>query len=904
MLRPVRPFRRSSPSRPLAAALLLGAGLALVVHAPQPARAQPLAAKPTQQTTTLTSEQLDALLAARIYRTAVLDLRASLNPGPTDFAIAQAALAHAKVFAPQSPELARAMVSAAFAASDEQGVQDATRELVRLDPTDTVAQLRLLSSRIRSIQTVEQRTAAYDRLLGSEGDRLDPSVRSRLALDAALVAREVGNERTFADRLRLAVQLDPSNKDAALLALSFAGPQAQDSRARFELLSNLLLSDPLDPAVHLQVRDELAAGGAYAQAERFHSSAMRISGQGEGLIEKLEGLSLRWRTASPAVTVSELNKLLAIARDQQRRALEARGGDVPADLRRPEEIRLPIELEELRALAALAAADSATAQAAITDLVASHAETAALMRDPVRRGDISEASAQEAASQADIKSVAWRLLAGIDAPAASEALPAIIDALPTKDADPRVAVLRTLTQFAAAQDQAVLDGTQDATPDEPYRAIPRALVLARQPGKLREGAVLLREVERRMPLTALGTWAGSRATTLDLTSAHAESATLTSLARGIPTWVDAMATRPGVFQTLTLDHDTNRAKATDVVGLRVRVKNVATVPLAVGEQQAIASRVVLTPRLEVSPPQLASLLQGEVVELDRALRLTPGQELAFTVLRPEAGVLSWVIGSGSANPTRLRYRALQGFGYDVNGILAPGPGGIDTSTGTLERESLPLSRLSIEQLTEKVATAFTAELPELFIACRAAMISDEVARRTANAGSLSQAASTPAGPNVQALAQALADAYTTWSAQHRALALSELPFLGDVPSMSVFDAVAQQETEPSVLPLVVLTRVIDAASPALAAAESSVSPPARRIAALQRTRLASGGGTLASRGLLVTAGLGTLAASESQAAPAPTDAAPASSSSGAEQPAAPSLIEPAPANRKPVDRTP
>jgi hypothetical protein len=849
------------------AGVAIGAA-ALCLAAGQPVLAQPLAAKPAQATT-LSDAQLDALIAARIYRTAVLDLRASLNPGPTDFAIAQAALLHAKVFAPQSAELARAMVSAAFAADDDAAVQEATRDLVRLDPTDTVAQLRLLSSRIRSLQTVEQRTSAYDRLLGSDGDKLDASVRSRLALDAALVAREVGNDRLFADRLRLAVQLDPSNKDAALLAVSFAGPQVQDARARFELLSNLLLSDPLDAAVHVQVRDELASGGAYQQAERFHANAMRISGEGSGLIETLEGLSLRWRTSGATVTLAELNKLLAIARDQQRRAMEASSANAPADLRRPEEVRLPIELDELRVVAALAANDTKAAEAAMADLVATHAEIADLMRDPVRRGDIAEAEAIETASQASIEAAAWRLLTGIDAAAASETLPAIIESLPAKDADPRVSVLRTLTQFAAGQDDAVLASTADATPDEPYRAIPRGLVLAKQPGKAREGAVLLREVERRIPLTALGTWAGSRATGIDITSAHAEAATLTSLARGIPTWVDAMSQRPGVFQTLTVDHEAARAKATDVVGLRVRIRNVATVPLAVGDNQTIGSRIVLTPRLDVTPVELGMLLQGEVVELDRTLRLVPQQELSFSVLRPEAGILSWIIGTGSATPTRLRYRAMQGFGYEVNGIATPGPGGIDTSTGSLEHEVLPMSRLSLPELTEKASTAFVAELPGLFIACRAKLVTEEIARRLVNGGLVTQAASTPAGAEVQALVQALADNYASWPAPQRALALTELPFVGDCPSMSVFDAVAQQETEPSVLPLVVLTRVVDVSSPALAAAETSVSEPARRIARLQRERLTASGSTLAARGLLVTAGMtNPLAAQAAQGSPA------------------------------------
>lgn len=835
-------------ARVLMVAMTSVCGLAVSV----PALGQPLAAKPSQQQG-MTETELDQLIAARIYRTAVLDLRAAENPGTADFALAQASLQYAKVFAPQSPELVRAMISAAYAANDEATVQELTKDLVRLDTSDTVAQLRLISSRIRSLQTVDQRTAAYDRLLGTDGDKLDPSLRSRLALDAALLAREIGKDQVFVDRLRQAVQLDGSNKDAALLAMSFAGQQPLDVRARFELLSNLLLSDPLDPAVHMQMRDELAQGGAFAQAERFHLIAMRISGTGEGLSEQLDGLCLKFRNAGPSATLTELNKILAVARDQQRKALDASGTGSIGDLRSPENVRLPIELEELRVASAMAANNAEAASIAMADLVASHTERSELLRDPIRRGEMSEAEALDAASQHDIEAAAWKLLSGYETTTTLQGLDALIESIPNKGEDIRVPTLRTLAAYAAGNDAQVIESTQGVTADEPYLAIPRALALAKDKGKVREAAQLLRDIERVMPLTAMGALAGHKATTLDMTSSHTEAATLGSLARGIPTWVDAMSQRPGVFQSLSVEHDRQRASPRDVVALNARIKNVSSVPLALGDAKTIGSRIALTPRLEVSPPELALLLQGEVIELDRKLRLMPGEELNVSVQRPEAGLLSWVIGTGSASPTRLRYRALQGFGYDINGILAPGPGGVDTTTGTLEREGLAFARLSMKDLAEKVRTAYASELPDMFVAARAVLVCDEIERRKANGGVITSPAAVPAGADVTELVTALAESYATWSAQHRALALTELPFAGDVPMMSVFDAAASLEVEPSVLPLVVLTRVVDASNPALATAEGSASNHARNIAALQRKRLEGGGQTLAGRGLLVTA---------------------------------------------------
>src|SRR5690606_22072900 len=116
----------------------------------------------------------------------------------------------------------RLLLEAWYAAGDEAKVIEVTREIIRLDPSDTVAQLRLISDRISRYQSVEERQTAFDRLLGESGGAIDPSVRSRLALDDALLARELGDEQRFVERLSMATQLDSSNKPAAVLAATYA----------------------------------------------------------------------------------------------------------------------------------------------------------------------------------------------------------------------------------------------------------------------------------------------------------------------------------------------------------------------------------------------------------------------------------------------------------------------------------------------------------------------------------------------------------------------------------------------------------------------------------------------------------------------------------------------------------
>lgn len=157
------------------------------------------------------------LVAREIVRTALIDLRSQQMPGPGDYAVASAMLEIARSLTPDDTNLLRRLIESERAAGNETRVMQHTRELVRLDPSDTVAQLRLLSWNASQKQTVEERLAVYERYLGPEGQKAisDPAVRSRLALDAALLQRELGNEKDFVRLLSLATSLDSSNKEAA-----------------------------------------------------------------------------------------------------------------------------------------------------------------------------------------------------------------------------------------------------------------------------------------------------------------------------------------------------------------------------------------------------------------------------------------------------------------------------------------------------------------------------------------------------------------------------------------------------------------------------------------------------------------------------------------------------------------
>ncbi|QKK09382.1 MAG: hypothetical protein HND58_15265 [Planctomycetota bacterium] len=296
-----------------------------------------------------------------------------MHPTPDDYLVAAGVLDAARMFAPDDPELLRGRIRAAWAAGEPDALESLTRELVRLDPRDTVAQLRLASARIGTIQTVEGRLKAYDRLIGSAGAAIDPSVRSRLALDAALLCRENNNFAGFADRLAVALQLDMTNKDAASLAWQMFAPMMETPTERLELLLSLLMADPTDPNVHRSISNELALQGAFVEARRFHDLALTLYAQADSPVSDqlvLESAVLRWQIDGPEAVVKTLNEELGLMRQQAVMQIQAyQEARMPIDsLPKPEEILLSPRYNHMRLVAALMADDKATVSASLVDM--------------------------------------------------------------------------------------------------------------------------------------------------------------------------------------------------------------------------------------------------------------------------------------------------------------------------------------------------------------------------------------------------------------------------------------------------------------------------------------------------------------------------------------------------------
>ena len=245
-------------------ALLAGTPAGLAQDARRPTEA-PKSAEQQQTEQAQVRRSVSNLLTRWSLRRA----RNLLEPDVVDYRLTALGLRLARRGTPEDAELLRNEIEAWTAADDAARVIEATRALVRLDSRDTIAQLRLIDTQIGRLNTVEERRQAYARLLGPAGDSLRGTVRSRLALDAALLAREDGDDQAFLELLTQATLLDSTNKNAAALYASVMMPFARSPVERFELIANVLQSDPLDAGAYENAAIDLMSNGAYRGAQRY-----------------------------------------------------------------------------------------------------------------------------------------------------------------------------------------------------------------------------------------------------------------------------------------------------------------------------------------------------------------------------------------------------------------------------------------------------------------------------------------------------------------------------------------------------------------------------------------------------------------------------------------------------------
>jgi hypothetical protein len=238
--------------------------------------------------------------------------------------------------------------------------------------------------------------------------------------------------------------------------------------------------------------------------------------------------------------------------------------------------------------------------------------------------------------------------------------------------------------------------------------------------------------------------------------------------------------------------------------------------------------MLLSPKVDVGMVPAATGEAATVVRVDRRLRLLP-QEGIDVSCWADSGVLGWFLERMSLVTSHIRWRALQGFIVDENGTYQPGPMCQGADSEALSRSAATHGRESVPGLIGWIQTGSLNDLADCMIT-----IKSRAMRSGEEPGGLSDA-------EKASLATALAAKYPTVEPSARLLFIAELSPAVHEPWLEPVDKLIHEETDKSVLPLALITRVKGPGDPLLDRAAASGVPDLVALAADLRARLAAGG---------------------------------------------------------------
>ncbi len=785
-----------------------------------------------------TNGQISGQLASDAVETvSTLDLSLNKPVTPDDFLLAMHLLSMAVELDPNDADLARSLVEAAWMAGDQEEVIRATRVVIRNDPRDTVAQLRLISSIINRQQTVEGRVAAFDRFLGPEGQSIDPAVRSRLTMDLALLERERGNEAGFLSALRKAAKLDPSNKAAQSLVAQHYSNQIDDSAMRMRLQLRVLNADPLDPHLHLSIARMCAAEGATDAAWRFLNNAIRIykidNGQTPALLQEQQ-LSLLWQYEGPQAILDELNPSLADERATLQARIDARlaASEPIDDLQTPDDIRYERGIDQIRLLSAFSLGDQETVDSVLRDLqLGLNAFYDGVVEQLKQRGanrtEILGSFLREVVGYQTM-----RAIVGVEQETIKRDMARIIENAP--ELEPFFQPFEPFSLFAGGEYEASKKQAMETL----GRSGPRDLIIAlssERLGQTEEAIEIYTQLTLDYALEAAGAYARTRLK--DLTGNESQitevGEEMQQLAANVPQWFDKMITNPENTMALSVEPVKSSFEYGEHAALRISLTNRSTLPLSLGSSHPIDSNFLIVPGFREIESSFRGVGSAQVLDLGRRLRLKP-LETVNIVVDPDSVQTRWLIHSQPQSVIRQRWRALQGFKPLRGGGIVNSPFGLVSESPLIERKVLPESRASAQRLIEGIGSDDATTFRLSVLGAVAAMYRPDLRP------DLEQS-------DIEAIVDALWSGYERSDTTTRVWMLGSLPVKAAVPALASFDERVQRmltsdslidpEIDPTLVAMVLMTRVDSMNSPIFDVAKAHADSRLGWMADLISTRI-------------------------------------------------------------------
>jgi hypothetical protein len=820
------------------------------LYGQQPEAQPPAPDRPAAKAPENSEVEPRAFIAKEIVRLALMDLRAIARPSPDDYQAALVLLGLAHDLDPKNTEIIRRQIEAAFNSGNQDAVIEHTRALLLEDPSDTVAQLRFISASIsRQHQTAEARLGAYERYITST--KLDPSIRSRLALDAALLLRERGDEAGFNQKLIQSLQLDSTHKEAAALAVTvFTSRFPNDDVGKLDLLVNLLKADPVDPNIHLSIARILAGAGAYKTASRFHTNALTISSQlGTTTDQSIaENRVLKWYTDGPAAVVQAMAEALAGERDAAARELKRLvDAHKPTEsAKKPEDIRPSSQLQALSILAADAAGDRASVTGQMKDFTERTKDLLTQLANPKQRGaGVSDSEAVQTSRQAMVQLNTLRLWVNVDAEKYNQDKESVEGI--RKDFPQAATIMDALWAVRSGKPQEAIDACRDLQNERAARvATGMAYEALEKPDKAIE---VYRGLVHDEPLELAAAWAHSRILALGAADDRKRAETLERLVADprVPAWIDDVVLQPREFVRVQA---TVPNAVTDVITpnpVTITITNLSNIPLALGSDRAFNSRFALMAKLDQGAAEW--LTRPEVIDLDRRLRLMPQESLSATV-EPDPGPIGWVLASQANRSVRITWQLVQGFIVDPAVGYRAGPMCTAAETEAILLRPVPDSMLSSTELGDRINTAPVGALQRYLVLARAMvlqpLVAPEILRRSipkekSQAGAVLAPAAPAAPAALKPVCDALVARYAGLVPSVREMIAVVVPHGRVAPDLVPLDDAIRVDQDPGVRCIALCTRVADPADDLIKDSKASDDPRVRQVAAAVEARLANPG---------------------------------------------------------------
>lgn len=608
---------------------------------------------------------------ARLLAGTALDLMQLPEPSTDDYRVALSLSEWATELDPDWSDGWRVLLRLSAAA---EGLDDRTTErmrtalssIVRLDPRDEVARLRLLSLAVERFDTVEERLAAYDRLLEpSNLSKLGTAVAARLAYESALLLYRSGDIPGFAARLAESVALDPSYPPATEMAAGFLRHNLDDPVGEVELFAAAALANPSN-LLPLETMASISLNnGAYRAAARLYGLLVELLPiDSAESADATVGLSLaRWALGEGAAAVALIDArqeaLDQIARDAARRRNPGLGPLESEQVRSPPDRNLSAVKAVIERSRGSAEADAALAVA----MVALRLEA-----DRIVEEDPGEARSRRLASLA-LEGAGLVLWLGEDVDASQRMLEQLGSMV--RLADSTAGRFEGWLALQRGEPATAIESFEDDDAS-PLAAIGLAEAFEAV-GRRSDAARRHLANARDVPGTVHGIWSRDRLSRLlERPVPPSEvAAAIEAIVAEIPRTYDRLLLDRERAISLTLRGPSAPVEPLDSLVVEVELANLTDLPLAIDTVGPIEPNLAVLATAQV--PQIQGTVQADpmVVPIGRVLRLEPRERVVVPIdlsLGPVGDVLERTAISGST----VQARVLSNFRPVPGGALQPG----------------------------------------------------------------------------------------------------------------------------------------------------------------------------------------------------------------------------------------